>query len=72
MDLKDEHARKAVEAGVKLVIDSDAHHTNHFGVLHYGIAVARRGWVKKSDVINTRPLREFLGGLKGAKKGVKA
>jgi DNA polymerase (family 10) len=67
MDLKDDHARKAVEAGVKLVIDSDAHHTSHFGVLHYGIAVARRGWVKKSDVINTRPLREFLGALKGAK-----
>ncbi len=70
MDLKDDHARKAVEAGVKLVIDSDAHHTSHFGVLHYGIAVARRGWVKKSDVINTRPLWEFLGALKGAKKGV--
>jgi DNA polymerase (family 10) len=67
LDLKDEHVRKAVEAGVKLVIDSDAHHTSHFGVLHYGIAVARRGWVKKSDVINTRPLREFLGALKGAK-----
>jgi DNA polymerase (family 10) len=65
MDLKDEHARKAVEAGVKLVIDSDAHHTNHFGVLHYGVAVARRGWVKKSDVLNTRPVREFLKGLKG-------
>ncbi len=70
MDLKDDHARKAVDAGVKLVIDSDAHHTSHFGVLHYGIAVARRGWVKKRDVINTRPLREFLGALKGAKKGV--
>lgn len=66
MDLKDDHARKAVEAGVKLVIDSDAHHTSHFGMLHYGIAVARRGWVKKDDVINTRPLREFLAALKGA------
>jgi DNA polymerase (family 10) len=65
MDLKDEHARKAVEAGVKLVIDSDAHHTNHFGVLHYGVAVARRGWVRKSDVLNTRPVGEFLKGLKG-------
>ncbi|MEW6683879.1 MAG: DNA polymerase/3'-5' exonuclease PolX [Nitrospirota bacterium] len=65
MDLKDEHARKAVEAGVKLVIDSDAHHTSHFGVLHYGIAVARRGWVKKSDVLNTRSVGEFLKGLKG-------
>jgi DNA polymerase (family 10) len=66
MDLKDEHARKAVAAGVKLVIDSDAHHVNHFQVLHYGIATARRGWVRKDDVINTRPLREFLRALKGA------
>lgn len=68
MDLKDEHARKAVAAGVKLVIDSDAHHVNHFQVLHYGIATARRGWVRKDDVINTRPLREFLRALKGAKR----
>ncbi|MBI3606974.1 MAG: DNA polymerase/3'-5' exonuclease PolX [Nitrospirae bacterium] len=69
LDLKDEHVRKAVEAGVKLVIDSDAHHTGHFQVLHYGIAAARRGWAKKSDVINTRPLKEFLGALKDATRG---
>jgi DNA polymerase (family 10) len=68
LDLKDEHVRKAVEAGVKLVIDSDAHHTGHFQVLHYGIAAARRGWAKKSDVINTRPVKEFLGALKDAKR----
>ncbi|HET8760736.1 MAG TPA: DNA polymerase/3'-5' exonuclease PolX, partial [Nitrospiria bacterium] len=66
MDLKDDHARKAASAGVKLVIDSDAHATGHFQVLHYGIAAARRGWVTKADVINTRPLREFLRALKGA------
>jgi DNA polymerase (family 10) len=71
MDLKDDHARKAVEAGVKLVIDSDAHHTSHFGMLHYGIAVARRGWVKKSDVLNTRSVGEFLKGLKGHKGRVR-
>jgi DNA polymerase (family 10) len=72
MDLKDEHARKAVAAGVKLVIDSDAHATSHFQVLHYGIAAARRGWVTKADVINTRPLREFLRALKGAKRTTSA
>jgi DNA polymerase (family 10) len=68
LDLKDEHARKAVAAGVKLVIDSDAHHTGHFQLLHYGIAAARRGWVRKDDVINTRPLRSFLKALKGARR----
>jgi DNA polymerase (family 10) len=64
LDLKDEHVRKAVEAGVKLVIDSDAHSINHLNFLHYGIATARRGWAKKSDVINTKPLKEFLKSLK--------
>jgi DNA polymerase (family 10) len=68
LDLKDEHARKAVAAGVKLVIDSDAHHTGHFQLLHYGIAAARRGWVRKDDVINTRPLRSFLKALKGPRR----
>ncbi len=64
LDLKDEHVRKVVEAGVKLVIDSDAHSTHHLHFLHFGIATARRGWAKKSDVINTKPLRGFLGSLK--------
>ena len=64
LDLKDEHIRKAVEAGVKLVIDSDAHSVNHIRFLEFGVAQARRGWAKKSDVLNTRPLREFLKGLK--------
>lgn len=65
LDLKDEHIRKAVEAGVKLVIDSDAHSVNHMRFLEFGVAQARRGWAKKSDVINTRPLKEFLRCLKG-------
>ncbi len=68
LDLKDEHVRKAVEAGVKLVIDSDAHHVNHFQFLPFGIATARRGWAKKSDVLNTLPLKQFLGSLKDARR----
>ncbi|MFQ5904487.1 MAG: DNA polymerase/3'-5' exonuclease PolX, partial [Candidatus Binatia bacterium] len=64
LDLKDEHVRKAVEAGVKLIIDSDAHSVNHIRFLEFGVAQARRGWAEKSDVINTRPLKEFLRCLK--------
>lgn len=64
LDLKDEHIRKAVDAGVKLVIDSDAHSVSHIRYLDFGVAQARRGWAKKSDVLNTRPLKEFLKGLK--------
>ncbi len=67
LDLKDEHVRKAVEAGVKLVIDSDAHHVNHLSFLHFGIATARRGWAKKSDILNTKPLKAFLKSLKDAR-----
>lgn len=67
MDLKDEHVRKVVEAGVKLTIDSDAHNVNHFHFLHFGIATARRGWATRADVINTLPLRGFLRSLKGRK-----
>ncbi len=66
LDLKDEHVRKAVEAGVKLVIDSDAHSVNHMRFLEFGVAQARRGWAEKKDIINTRPLKEFLKCLKGA------
>ncbi len=66
LDLKDEHIRKAVEAGVRLVIDSDAHSVNHIRFLEFGVAQARRGWAEKKDVINTRPLKEFLRCLKQA------
>jgi len=65
LDLRDDHVRKAVAAGVKLVIDSDAHATAH---LHYpeayGIDQARRGWASRDDVLNTRPLADFLAALK--------
>jgi DNA polymerase (family 10) len=66
LDLKDEHVRKVVQAGVKLVIDSDAHSVNHIRYLEFGIAQARRGWAEKKDVINTKPLKEFLKCLKNS------
>lgn len=64
LDLKDEHVRKAVAAGVKLAIDTDAHNLNHLPYLDFGIATARRGWARKSDIINTKPLKAFLACLK--------
>ena len=66
LDLKDEYIRRAVQAGVKLVIDSDAHGISHIRFLEFGVAQARRGWAEKKDIINTRPLKEFLRCLKGA------
>ncbi len=64
LDLKDEYIRKAVEAGVKLTIDTDAHSKNSFHYLEFGIAQARRGWATKNDIINTRPWPEMLKLLK--------
>jgi DNA polymerase (family 10) len=65
MDLRDELVRRAIRAGVKLAVDSDAHHVDHFALAdQLGIAIARRGWATKEDVINTRPLDEMLALLK--------
>ncbi|MEK7198189.1 MAG: DNA polymerase/3'-5' exonuclease PolX [Patescibacteria group bacterium] len=64
LDLKDEYIRKAVSVGVKLSIDSDAHSKNSFHYLEFGIAQARRGFAKSSDVINTRSWQEMLKLLK--------
>jgi DNA polymerase (family 10) len=66
LDLKDEHARKAIAAGVKLVIDSDAHHIHHLRYPNdFGIGVARRAWATAKNVINTMPVERFLASLKG-------
>lgn len=65
LDLKDEHVRKAIAAGVPLVIDSDAHSVAHLRYPElYGIPTARRGWATARDVINTLPVDEFLARLK--------
>ncbi len=47
-----------------MAIDSDAHHDSHFAFTGFGIAQARRGWAKKSDIINAWPLEKMLGFLK--------
>jgi DNA polymerase (family 10) len=64
LDLNDDHARRAVQAGVKLTIDSDAHSSAHFAFLDYGIAVARRAWVEGKNVLNTQPVERLLASLK--------
>ncbi len=64
LDLKDDYIRRCVNSGVKLSIDSDAHSSEHFDFLKFGITQARRGWAKKSDIINTRDVEGMLGMLK--------
>lgn len=64
LDLNDEHIRAAIEAGVPLVIDSDAHAEAHFDFLELGVAQARRGWATSKDILNTLPVDRFLARLK--------
>ena len=54
-DLPEAYARAAVEAGVTIVIDSDAHGTDTLRNIRYGVATARRAWLTAGDVANTRP-----------------
>ncbi len=67
-DLKDLHVRMAVEAGVPLVIDTDAHATAHFRFIPLGEAIARRGWATKRDIINARSLKELKTWLEKKRK----
>ena len=68
-DLNEIHARAAAEAGVPVLIDSDAHSTRNFRLLEYGIATARRAWLTPEQVPNTRPWPEFAKLRKRARGG---
>jgi DNA polymerase (family X) len=60
LDLNDRHLRMAKERGVKIVINTDSHHTWHMAKIRYGILQARRAWLTKDDVLNTLPVAKFL------------
>jgi DNA polymerase (family 10) len=64
LDLNDQNIRRAKEAGVKMVINTDSHHKDQLRFFEFGIAQARRGWAEKEDIINTQPLEKLLKYLK--------
>jgi DNA polymerase (family 10) len=64
LDLDEHHARLARERGVKLVVDSDAHSPVALCNARWGVTVARRAWLTKDDVLNTRPVDEFRRALR--------
>jgi DNA polymerase (family 10) len=53
LDLRDIHVRRAIKLGVKIAINTDAHHSEHFDFLHYGVATAQRGWAATNEIVNT-------------------
>jgi len=64
LDLSDVHLRMAKQHGVKIVINTDSHHTSHMEKIRYGITQARRAWLTKEDVLNTLPPQEFAKTMK--------
>ncbi|WP_404369043.1 DNA polymerase/3'-5' exonuclease PolX [Marinobacter sp.] len=64
LDLAGRYARMVKEAGVLGVTSTDAHAADHLGFMHLGVAQARRGWMEKADLLNTRPLDELKKALK--------
>jgi DNA polymerase (family 10) len=58
LDLSDTHARAAAEAGVRIVISTDAHRVHELANLELGVAQARRGWITPDQVVNARSWRE--------------
>ena len=66
LDLNDVHLRQAKQRGVKIVINTDSHHTSHMEKIRYGILQARRAWLTKDDVLNALPAQKFAKAMKHA------
>ena len=64
LDLDEDHARQAHQAGVRITVSSDAHSTHGLSALRWGVAIARRAGLGPSDVLNSRSVREFTAGLR--------
>jgi len=60
LDLRDEHVRAAIGAGVRIVVSTDAHSVRGLGNMPLAVATARRGWATAPDVVNTQPLEALL------------
>jgi len=64
LDLSDRHLRMAKQHGVKIVINTDSHHTTHMEKIRYGVLQARRAWLTRDDVLNTLPVERFASAMK--------
>jgi DNA polymerase (family 10) len=64
LDLCDRHLQMARQRGVKIVINTDSHHTSHLEKIRFGVLQARRAWLTVDDVLNTLPAADFLKAMK--------
>ena len=68
LDLDWVHCKRAKALGVKMVINPDAHSTGELALYRFGVDVARRGWLTKNDVFNTRPVSKIAEMLAARKE----
>jgi DNA polymerase (family X) len=66
LDLRGEHVRDALRAGVEIVCSTDAHSVRGLGNMELSVATARRGWATPANVVNTRALPSILAGRRAA------
>jgi DNA polymerase (family 10) len=64
LDLCDRHVKLARDREMKVIISTDAHSPDHFKLMRYGVVTARRGWMRKEDVLNTLPPGKLLESLR--------
>ena len=67
LDLEPRWLRAARERGIRFVISTDAHSTAELGNTRYGVLTARRGWVRRGEVLNARPVEEFRAAVRPAR-----
>ena len=67
LDLDWTYVKRAKAMGIPIVINPDAHSEAELALFEYGVDVARRGWLEKKDVFNTRPLKEVVKELERRK-----
>ena len=64
LDLPDYLVKEAIDKGIHITLGTDAHHIDHMNNMRFGVYVARRGWAKKADIVNTRSIEDFRKMLK--------
>jgi DNA polymerase (family X) len=64
LDLEPRWIRAARQRGIKFVVSTDAHSIRNLENLPYGVAMARRGWLSRADILNTLPVDEFMDAVR--------
>jgi len=68
MDIKADYVRMALQRGVRLVASTDAHATSELSFLAYSVGTARKGWARRSDILNTQPADQFVATLRAMRR----